>query len=116
MKHIQDYMAAKATGKREAKLLERFWTKKANHVGLILSERLINIPMDLVPPLYEALFEEILWATEDEVHTWSLVSCSPVLVVAFLFQILTTEVFGMLIAANRRAPKFVQVQALPGYD
>ncbi|CAM6093398.1 unnamed protein product [Calypogeia fissa] len=66
MKHIQHYIESKAKEKPEAKQVERFWTKKANQVGLLVSERLINIPMELVPPLYEGLFEEILWATEDE--------------------------------------------------
>ena len=34
--------------------------------GLILNERLINCPPQLAPPLVQALFSEISWATEDE--------------------------------------------------
>lgn len=34
--------------------------------GLILNERLINCPPQLAPPLVQALFSEIGWATEDE--------------------------------------------------
>merc|ERR1711939_230992 len=34
--------------------------------GLILSERIVNLPPQLASPLHEALFDEICWATEDE--------------------------------------------------
>ncbi|CAG8474436.1 7375_t:CDS:2 [Dentiscutata heterogama] len=36
-----------------------------NHVGLILSERLINMPVQIVPPMYKMLQEEIQWAVDD---------------------------------------------------
>ncbi|EMR11176.1 hypothetical protein PNEG_00770 [Pneumocystis murina B123] len=36
------------------------------NMGLILSERLINMPTQIVPPMYEMLFEEIEWALEDK--------------------------------------------------
>ncbi|KAH9607621.1 hypothetical protein KSS87_014131 [Heliosperma pusillum] len=38
----------------------------AQHVGLIVSQRVTNLPPQLLPPLYDALFDEISWATEDE--------------------------------------------------
>ncbi|PGG95919.1 hypothetical protein AJ79_09807 [Helicocarpus griseus UAMH5409] len=34
-------------------------------VGLILTERLINIPAEVVPPMYTMLLEEITWALEE---------------------------------------------------
>jgi len=34
--------------------------------GLIINERLINSPPQLAPPLVQALFNEVAWATEDE--------------------------------------------------
>lgn len=34
--------------------------------GLLINERLINSPPQLAPPLVQALFSEISWATEDE--------------------------------------------------
>ena len=37
-----------------------------NHVGLILTERLINIPSEVVPPMYRMLLEEISWAVEEK--------------------------------------------------
>ena len=35
-------------------------------VGLILTERLINIPSEVVPPMYRMLLEEISWAIEEK--------------------------------------------------
>lgn len=34
--------------------------------GLIVCERVLNFPSELIPKLQEALFDEISWATEDE--------------------------------------------------
>jgi protein BCP1 len=36
------------------------------HVGLILSERLINMPAEIVPPMYTMLMDEIEAAVEDK--------------------------------------------------
>lgn len=35
-------------------------------VGLILTDRLINMPSEIVPPMYNMLQEEIAWALEDK--------------------------------------------------
>lgn len=35
-------------------------------VGLVLTERLINMPSEVVPPMYSMLQEEIAWAIEDK--------------------------------------------------
>ena len=35
-------------------------------VGLILAERLINIPPQVVPPMYKMLLEEISWAIDEK--------------------------------------------------
>ena len=42
--------------------------EEARNVGLLVSQRVVNIPPQLLPPLYDALFDEISWATEDEVR------------------------------------------------
>ncbi|KAJ4538450.1 Mss4p nuclear export [Exophiala dermatitidis] len=34
-------------------------------IGLILTERLINVPSEVVPPMYTMLLEEIEWALQD---------------------------------------------------
>lgn len=35
-------------------------------IGLILTERLINMPSEIVPPMYNMLLEEIAWAIQDK--------------------------------------------------
>lgn len=41
-------------------------------VGLVLTERLVNIPAEVVPPMYKMLLEEISWALEEkEPYTFS---------------------------------------------
>ena len=41
-------------------------------VGLILTERLINVPSEVSPPMYKMLLEEIQWALEEkEPYTFS---------------------------------------------
>lgn len=42
--------------------------EQAQFVGLMVSQRLVNLPPQLLPPLYDALFDEVSWATEDEVR------------------------------------------------
>ncbi|GAA0165262.1 hypothetical protein LIER_20708 [Lithospermum erythrorhizon] len=40
--------------------------EQAKEVGLLVSRRVVNLPPQLLPPLYDSLFDEISWATEDE--------------------------------------------------
>lgn len=40
--------------------------EQSQDVGLLVSQRVMNLPPQLLPPLYDALFDEISWATEDE--------------------------------------------------
>ncbi|XP_022159262.1 protein BCCIP homolog isoform X2 [Momordica charantia] len=40
--------------------------EQASSVGLLVSQRIVNLPPQLLPPLYDALFDEISWAIEDE--------------------------------------------------
>lgn len=48
------------------KKLKLLLEQQANDVGLLVSQRFVNCPHQLVPPLYDALFDEVSWATEDE--------------------------------------------------
>ncbi|XP_027341770.1 protein BCCIP homolog [Abrus precatorius] len=40
--------------------------EQACDVGLLVSQRVVNLPPQLLPHLYGALFDEVSWATEDE--------------------------------------------------
>ncbi|CAA3013613.1 protein BCCIP homolog [Olea europaea var. sylvestris] len=46
--------------------LRSFMGEYARDVGLVVSQRVVNLPPQLLPPLYDALFDEVSWATEDE--------------------------------------------------
>ena len=35
------------------------------HVGLVICERLVNMPVQVVPPMYRMLSDELKWAVED---------------------------------------------------
>ena len=35
-------------------------------MGLVLTERLVNVPTEVVPPMYSMLLEEIEWAVEEK--------------------------------------------------
>ncbi|KLO08164.1 hypothetical protein SCHPADRAFT_894075 [Schizopora paradoxa] len=64
MKAIITYMLEKSTNQPELHnllqgLLGPEGLKSSNHVGLIVSERVMNIPVELVPPMYRSLAEEI---------------------------------------------------------
>jgi len=39
--------------------------QSTNHLGLVFSERLINMPVQIMPPTYRMLEEELRWAMED---------------------------------------------------
>ena len=60
---IKAHIAKKAP-KEEAKLVRD--ALNANKTGLILSERLVNVPQDVGGPLVKQLFDEIKWAVKDE--------------------------------------------------
>lgn len=66
MQSIYQFLKSNCSAKSDATELEAVFEKHPNDVGLLVSERLINIPEELAPPLCKGLFDEILWATEDE--------------------------------------------------
>jgi protein BCP1 len=45
--------------------LKAILDQEENHVGFVLSERLINMPVQVVPPMYRMLADEIQWAIND---------------------------------------------------
>lgn len=49
-----------------SKLEELVEHSTSARVGLVLTERLVNIPSEVVPPMYKMLLEEISWAIEEK--------------------------------------------------
>ncbi|CAK7266490.1 Mss4p nuclear export [Sporothrix epigloea] len=70
---LNKYLAEKAASTSALAPLETLLTDQASgpsaagkpHVGLILSERLINMPAEIAPPLYTMLIDEVEAAVED---------------------------------------------------
>lgn len=63
---IQYIKAKAATNPSLAKLAELLAQPETPSIGLVLTERLINVPSEVVPPMYTMLLEEIQWALEEK--------------------------------------------------
>ncbi|KIV86645.1 hypothetical protein PV11_02245 [Exophiala sideris] len=67
MGKIIQYLLSKSKSKSElAPIVELLSQPNIPSIGLILTERLINVPSEVVPPMYTMLQEEIQWAIEDK--------------------------------------------------
>lgn len=67
MKEFKEYLLQVCPDEGLRKRLKPFLEERVTDVGLLVSQRFVNCPYQLVPPLYDALFDEVSWATEDEV-------------------------------------------------
>ncbi|KAH7328038.1 p21-C-terminal region-binding protein-domain-containing protein [Stachybotrys elegans] len=65
MKHLLTYIVDKAQTNEALSAIPAL-INGGNHVGLVLSERLINMPSELAPPLYSMLVDEVEAAVEDK--------------------------------------------------
>lgn len=63
---LRDFLLDKSSEKAEAVQLNALWEKHPHDVGLLVCERVVNLPFELIPPLYDGLFDEVSWAVEDE--------------------------------------------------
>ncbi|KAG2544427.1 protein BCCIP homolog [Panicum virgatum] len=66
IKDLKEYLLAVCTDKDTKRQLKSLLEEKASSVGLLVCRRFVNFPYELVPKLYDALFDEVSWATEDE--------------------------------------------------
>ncbi|KAJ6006006.1 hypothetical protein N7451_003950 [Penicillium sp. IBT 35674x] len=61
------YITSKAAGNPSlAALNELVSQEPIPPIGLILTERVINMPSQVIPPMYNMLLEEIAWAIQDK--------------------------------------------------
>jgi len=68
IKAIIDYCFEKSGGSKELQSFLRALFKAENptsHAALLISERLVNMPVQIVPPMYSMLQNEITWAIDD---------------------------------------------------
>lgn len=64
LNQILDFLTSKCKAKSTREALSKAWD--ADGTALLLTERLMNTPPQIAPPLMQALFDEVGWATEDE--------------------------------------------------
>ena len=66
IRHMTEYLTKQSSLSASlTKLHKILATTSEFRIGLILTERLVNIPSEVVPPMYKMLLEEISWAVED---------------------------------------------------
>lgn len=53
--------------KRAHAELSALFENKSEPLGLIVSRRILNVPNELVPPLHDALVQDVQWAQENEI-------------------------------------------------
>lgn len=64
---LKDFLLSKACQEKGVSdKLRLLLGEQARNVGLLVSQRVVNLPPQLLPHLYNALFDEVSWATEDE--------------------------------------------------
>jgi protein BCP1 len=66
MKDLANYLLEKAKSTPSLSQLPDLLSSTTAQVGLILSERLINVPAEIGPPMYSMLFDEIESAVDDK--------------------------------------------------
>lgn len=65
IQQLRDYLISRAPADLKTQLQTLLSPTAPTHTGLILTERLINVPTEIVPPMYKMLLEEITWAIDD---------------------------------------------------
>ncbi|OCK94593.1 uncharacterized protein K441DRAFT_659961 [Cenococcum geophilum 1.58] len=67
IKDLTQYLLEKSSTNSSLSQLSTFLSPSSDaQVGLILTERFINMPPEIVPPMYKMLLEEISWALEEK--------------------------------------------------
>ncbi|OXV09196.1 hypothetical protein Egran_03039 [Elaphomyces granulatus] len=67
VRNLIGYLQKKASSNPSFSTLASLLSQSAiPPIGLILTERLMNIPPEVVPPMYTMLLEEIAWALEEK--------------------------------------------------
>nr|GEZ79351.1 hypothetical protein [Tanacetum cinerariifolium]GEZ79362.1 hypothetical protein [Tanacetum cinerariifolium] len=66
MTEVKEFLLKACPDKEIKDKMQSYLGPQAADVGLLVSQYVVNMPPQLLPPLYDGLFDEILWATEDE--------------------------------------------------
>ncbi|KAL3838050.1 hypothetical protein ACJIZ3_022641 [Penstemon smallii] len=66
MIELKNYLLTVCQDKNIISKLKSLVDDQAQDIGLLVSQRVVNLPPQLLPPMYDGLFDEVEWATEDE--------------------------------------------------
>jgi len=66
VKQIKKYFLGKVSDETKRKELQSLFDDTSKSLGLIINERMINVPPEIAPPMHKTLYEEIQLAHEDE--------------------------------------------------
>ncbi|CAM0878250.1 unnamed protein product [Alopecurus aequalis] len=66
IKDLKDYLLAVCGDKDTKKKLKLLLEEKSSTTGMLVCRRFVNFPYEMVPKMYDSLFDEVSWATEDE--------------------------------------------------
>ena len=67
IQRLMKYLLARTKGKESMTALAGLFSEGSKaQVGLILTERFINMPHQIVPPMYNMLLEEMQWANAEK--------------------------------------------------
>ena len=63
---LLEYLQEKASSPNQLEPLKKLLQQYSHaSIGLLLTERMINLPVEIIPPMYKMLLEEIQWAKEE---------------------------------------------------
>jgi len=67
MKAVANYLLAVTSAHDQAfhATLQALFSQSEAHVGLVICERLVNMPVQVIPPMYKMLADEVKWALAD---------------------------------------------------
>ena len=66
IKDLTQYIAEKSKSSQPLSVLGNLLSSPSSQVGLVLAERMINVPSEIAPPMYSMLIDEIEAAVEDK--------------------------------------------------
>jgi protein BCP1 len=67
MKQLRAFIIAASPTDAAKTALRTLLDDKQKNVGLLLASRLVNTPLEVVPPLYVSLKDDIAWAVDNEI-------------------------------------------------
>ena len=68
IKYLRKYLRSRCPEDLRGKLDEALTSAPGRQVGLLLNERMVNVPPQVAPALHTALLKDLDWAVKNEVR------------------------------------------------